>query len=464
MSSVFGRAGSRLVVSSRRCLHRTPLFHGKGSLSTIHRHNDRNPFTSVRQRYFSEGKGTEGDDAEDSVETTTTTTDAAAGGVEDTTADSSTSAEAVSAASGAEGVLPSETEAVLTTSDELTPREIVKALDQYIVGQEAAKKAVAIALRNRYRRHKLPKDFVNEVAPKNILVIGPTGCGKTEVARRVAKLTTAPFIKVEATKFTEVGYHGRDVDSIIKDLVHIAIKDQTQITKNQMSEEINRQVEDIILTELIGEGSDQTTEGFRVHLREGLLEDQTITVEEDAEPKKPAGVGGQQQMVFSIVSSHLMANNGRKTKRRMKVSEARKVIAEQLHSRMVSDEAIAAEAIKRVENDGIVFLDEIDKICRDSHARHSNSGASDEGVQKDLLPLIEGTVVNTDHGNVNTNHILFVCSGAFSTVKPSDLLAELQGRLPIRVELKALTEAELLRVLTDTKANLVEQNVQLLKT
>lgn len=347
-------------------------------------------------------------------------------------------------------------------SADMTPRQIVTALDEYIIGQEPAKKAVAIALRNRYRRHKLPKEFVNEVAPKNILLIGPTGCGKTEVARRVAKLTTAPFIKVEATKFTEVGFHGRDVDSIIKDLVTIAIKDQTKITRDQMRASVQQQVEDVILNELMGDGNDSSREAFRQHLREGRLDDQTIMVEqEESEPKKPQGGAGQQMVVFNL---QMLNGQNKKTKRSLPISEARRVIEDQLLTRTVSEETIAAEAIKRVEDDGIVFLDEIDKICRDDHSSRSGSGASDEGVQKDLLPLIEGSVVQTDHGNVNTDHILFICSGAFSTCKPSDLLAELQGRLPIRVELKALTEEELFRVLTDTRVNLVEQNIELLKT
>ena len=301
-----------------------------------------------------------------------------------------------------------------------------------------------------------------EVTPKNILMIGPTGCGKTEVARRVSKLTNAPFIKVEATKFTEVGYHGRDVDSIIRDLVRVAIASAKSEQKRKLKAEIKNSVEEKILNALVGSlYNEDSRDTFRRHLREGRVEDQQIEIEVmPKEPEVPSDMKSGGVMMF-----HIGARGGKTPqKKTMSVAEARPILEEAETERLVSNEDVTKKAIKQVEEDGIVFIDEIDKICRPAGVRYSSVGASDEGVQKDLLPLIEGTDVNTKYGNVNTSHILFLASGAFHSCKPSDLLAELQGRLPIRVELKGLVEEDLFRILTQTKYNLVEQNVQLMKT
>jgi ATP-dependent HslUV protease ATP-binding subunit HslU len=329
-----------------------------------------------------------------------------------------------------------------STSD-LTPRQVVEMLDRYIVGQSAAKKAVANALRNRWRRHRVASPLREEIVPKNILMIGPTGCGKTEIARRLAKLSDAPFVKVEATKFTEVGFHGRDVDQIIRDLVENAILMVRARLRRDNAAAIEAAVEERILGALVGEhASRDTKESFRALFREGALDDREVEIEAPAPAARvPLGGGGGpdssiQEMVIRV--DRLMGRGRGEGKRRMKVSEARPLVAEAEAERFASAEAVTREAVAAAEQDGIVFIDEIDKIVSSAEYRYG-ADASSEGVQRDLLPIIEGSVVSTKHGNVNTDYILFICSGAFHQCKPSDMLAELQGRLPIRVELKGLT-------------------------
>lgn len=345
-------------------------------------------------------------------------------------------------------------------------------LDRYIIGQADAKRAVAIALRNRWRRHQLPADIKDDIMPKNILMIGPTGSGKTEIARRLAMLTDSPFIKVEATKFTEIGFHGKDVDSIIVDLVRAAIQQQKTKHKQRMRVQIQYAVEARILDALIGSGGSR--EDFVHLLRNGQLDNQEIDIEvpvkleQDSAQQGPAMAGASSSSSERAIDFALrgLSGNlgmvGRKEMRRLKVSEAIPLLEESEYDALMSAEEVVKQAITAVQQDGIVFLDEIDKICTPSHSsRHAD--ASDEGVQRDLLPLIEGTTVTTKHGDVQTDHILFIASGAFHAVKPSDLLAELQGRLPIRVELKALTEADLYAVLTKTEHNLIKQQIALLE-
>ena len=329
---------------------------------------------------------------------------------------------------------------VVSTAD-LTPRQIVEMLDRHIVGQGTAKKAVANALRNRWRRRQVESPLREEIVPKNILMVGPTGCGKTEIARRLAKLADAPFVKVEATKFTEVGFHGRDVDQIIRDLVENAILMVRQRLRREHAEAIERAVEDRIIAALIGEhASKETAASFRRLYREGELEDREIEIDVPTSPQRlqppGGGEGSVQEMVIRV--DRLFRGGGRGDKRKMKISEARPLIEEYESERFVNNEAVTREAIHAVEQDGIVFIDEIDKIVSSTEYRYG-ADASSEGVQRDLLPIIEGSVVSTKHGNVNTDYILFICSGAFHQSKPSDMLAELQGRLPVRVELKVLT-------------------------
>jgi ATP-dependent HslUV protease ATP-binding subunit HslU len=347
----------------------------------------------------------------------------------------------------------------------LTPTGIVKHLDRYIVGQEDAKRAVAIAMRNRWRRHRVPDILKDEIAPKNILMIGPTGCGKTEIARRLAKLADAPFIKVEATKFTEVGFHGRDVDQIIRDLVEISLKQ----TRNKMRKDIQEEVEKIVdarlLDGLCGKHSnDNTRESFQKLLREGMLDDRIVEIDVPNSPAQQVdGASAAVNEVIIRMDKGMGGNRNQTQKRNMTVSDARPLITDVEVEKMLNPDLVNKAAIQAVEQDGVVFLDEIDKICNSSENRHG-ADASAEGVQRDLLPLIEGCSISTKHGNVNTDFILFIASGAFHSVKPSDLLAELQGRLPIRVQLQGLSSAELHRILTEPETNLIFQQKELLAT
>lgn len=320
----------------------------------------------------------------------------------------------------------------------LTPRETVNELDRHIVGQSDAKRAVALALRNRWRRKKLDASIRDEVMPKNILMIGPTGVGKTEIARRLAKLVSAPFVKVEATKYTEIGFHGRDVDSIIRDLMEHALVMVRARRRQKLKKQIDRNVENRILDELLGKTQDKRSrKSIREHLRQGILDDNTISVDV---PVKDHDLGNASNPMAVINLSNKIMASKRSDRRKMKISEARPIFEEMETDRLISTEDIRKEALEAVQQEGIVFLDEIDKIC--SHSDRHSADASAEGVQRDLLPLIEGSTINTKHGNIDTDHILFIASGAFHSVKPSDLLAELQGRLPVRVQLQPLKEAD----------------------
>lgn len=354
----------------------------------------------------------------------------------------------------------------------MTPRETVNALDQHIVGQQNAKRAVAIALRNRWRRMQLPDDMRAEVTPKNILMIGPTGVGKTEIARRLAKLSNAPFIKIEATKFTEVGYVGRDVDSIIRDLVETAIKMYREQETERMKHKAEDAAEDRVLDALLppargfeeDSASNSTRQVFRKKLREGQLDDKEIDIEvSDA----PMGVEimtppGMEEMTSQLQSLFSNMGGERKKKRKLKVKDALRQIRDEEAAKLVNEEELKARAVEAVEQNGIVFLDEIDKVAKSSE--RSSGEVSREGVQRDLLPLIEGCTVSTKYGMIKTDHILFIASGAFHLSKPSDLIPELQGRLPIRVELNALTVDDFKRILTEPSASLTKQYVALAQT
>jgi ATP-dependent HslUV protease ATP-binding subunit HslU len=349
---------------------------------------------------------------------------------------------------------------------DFSPREIVSELDRYIVGQSDAKRAVSIALRNRWRRLQLTGNLREEVLPKNILMIGPTGVGKTEIARRLAKLANAPFIKVEATKFTEVGYVGRDVEQIIRDLVEVAIAQVRERKRKDVQARAQQAAEERVLDALVGPASSPATrDSFRKKLRAGELNDKEIEIETQSSGGMPMfeipGMPGAQMGAISI--GDIFGKMGGRTKtRRLTVESSHEILINEESDKLLDSDQLVLEAISAVENNGIVFLDEIDKICvRDGR---TGGDVSREGVQRDLLPLIEGTTVSTKHGAVKTDHILFIASGAFHIAKPSDLLPELQGRLPIRVELEALTRDDMRRILTEPEASLIKQYVALLQT
>ncbi|WP_421784571.1 ATP-dependent protease ATPase subunit HslU [Hyphobacterium sp.] len=350
---------------------------------------------------------------------------------------------------------------------DFSPREIVSELDRHIIGQKDAKRAVAIALRNRWRRRRLEPGLREEVTPKNILMIGPTGVGKTEISRRLAKLAKAPFIKIEATKFTEVGYVGRDVDQIARDLVEVAIGMVREEKRESVKARAHKAAEDRVLKALVGPGaSESTKESFRKRLRDGELDDKEIEVElaDSGSPFQQLDIPGMPGGAGVLNLSDILGKGfGGRTKRvRTTVREAYDPLIAEEADKLIDDAAITAEAIQLAENDGIVFLDEIDKITARSDARGAD--VSREGVQRDLLPLIEGTTVSTKHGPVKTDHILFIASGAFHIAKPSDMLPELQGRLPIRVELRALTKDDFKRILTEPEASLIKQYTALIGT
>lgn len=349
-------------------------------------------------------------------------------------------------------------------NDNLTPKAIVAALDAHIVGQTEAKKAVAVALRNRWRRQRLNADLRDEVTPKNILMIGPTGCGKTEISRRLAKLADAPFVKVEATKFTEVGYVGRDVEQIARDLVEEAIRLEKERRRESVRDAASKAAMDRLLNALVGEGASEATRAaFHQRITENAMNDTEVEIEVEDSPAGPMEIPGMGGSVGMINLGDIMGKlGGQKLKRRkMKVPDAwDKLVDEESEKRLDQDD-VARVALANAEHNGIVFLDEIDKIAV-SDVR--GGSVSREGVQRDLLPLIEGTTVATKYGPMKTDHVLFIASGAFHVAKPSDMLPELQGRLPIRVELKALTEEDFVRILSETRANLIAQYKALLGT
>ena len=354
----------------------------------------------------------------------------------------------------------------------MTPQEIVHELDKHIIGQDAAKRAVAIALRNRWRRQQVPEPLRQEITPKNILMIGPTGVGKTEIARRLARLAEAPFIKVEATKFTEVGYVGRDVDTIIRDLVESAIKDTreqaTRKVRHQAEDQAEERILDVLLPAArdgaVAEGDSATRQKFRKRLREGELDDKEIDIDVAAQQAHMEifAPPGMEDLTSQIQGMFQNLGGGRRKTRKLKIREAMKLIAEEEAAKLVNDDDLKARALANVEQNGIVFLDEIDKIT--SRSEVSGADVSRQGVQRDLLPLVEGTTVSTKYGMIKTDHILFIASGAFHLARPSDLIPELQGRFPIRVELGSLSVADFEQILTNTDACLTRQYEALLAT
>nr|HAT8715212.1 ATP-dependent protease ATPase subunit HslU [Legionella jordanis] len=357
----------------------------------------------------------------------------------------------------------------------MTPREIVQELDKHIIGQDEAKRAVAIALRNRWRRMQIKDPALrNEIMPKNILMIGPTGVGKTEIARRLAKLAKAPFLKVEATKFTEVGYVGRDVDSILRDLIDIAVKQERELAMKKVEHLAEDAAEERVLDVLLppprsglspSEKDSSTRQIFRKQLREGALDENEIEVELSA---SQVGVEimappGMEEMTSQLQSMFQQIGSGRTKTRKMTIAKAMKILKEEEAAKLVNEDDIKTRAIENVEQNGIVFIDELDKVAK--RAEHGGGGdVSREGVQRDLLPLVEGTTVSTKYGMIKSDHILFIASGAFHVAKPSDLIAELQGRLPIRVELAALSVEDFVRILTEPSASLTEQYAALMAT
>ncbi len=364
-----------------------------------------------------------------------------------------------------EAIKPKNAENSFESASSLTPRQIVEELDRFIIGQNEAKKAVAIALRNRFRRKAVPSPLREEIMPKNILMIGPTGVGKTEIARRLASLAGAPFLKIEATKFTEVGYVGRDVDSIVRDLVEVAIKNLKSKMKKDLQKKAEKSAKKRILKSLVGENAlEETQEKFSKMLENGELDEKEIEIE-ILESPTPANnsfdfPGGQIGMI-NLSDMLGKAIGVEKTKKvKLNIAEAFKTLVDEESNKMIDDDKVIKNALKTAENDGIVFIDEIDKICARSNLKGGD--VSREGVQRDLLPIVEGTTVNTKYGLVKTDHILFIASGAFHIAKPSDLLPELQGRFPIRVQLKPLSEEDLLRILCEPESSLIRQYEALL--